>query len=39
MRFIDLLVLLGARRSWIRGRLAYRMLQSIAVLKRVPSRR
>jgi hypothetical protein len=40
MRLVDLLVRLGARRSRMRSRLlAYRVLQSIAAVERVPTRR
>jgi hypothetical protein len=39
MRLLDLLVFLGARGSWARSRLAYRLLQSIVVAERVPKRR
>jgi hypothetical protein len=39
MRLLDLLVFLGARGSRVRGRLAYRVLQSIVVAERAPRRR
>jgi hypothetical protein len=40
MRFVDLIVRLGARRSKARSRLlAYRVLQSIMVAERAPTRR
>jgi len=38
MRVLDLLVLLGARGPWARGRLAYLVLQSIVVEERAPTR-
>jgi hypothetical protein len=34
MRLIDLLARLGARPSWARSRLAYRVLQTIVVAER-----
>jgi hypothetical protein len=40
MRVLDFLVRLGARRSRARSRLlAYRVLQSIVVVERAPTRR
>jgi hypothetical protein len=40
MRFVDLIVRLGARRSKARSRLlVYRVLQSITVAERAPTRR
>jgi hypothetical protein len=39
MRLLDLLVFLGARRSWARGVLAYRVLQTVVVAERAPVRR
>jgi hypothetical protein len=39
MRLVDLLLRLGAPASWARSRLAYRVLQSIVVAERAPSRR
>jgi hypothetical protein len=40
MRLVDFLVRLGARRSRVRSRLlAYRVLQAIVVVERVPTRR
>jgi hypothetical protein len=38
MRLLDLLVRLGASRSWARGVLAYRVLQTIVVAERAPVR-
>jgi hypothetical protein len=38
MRFLDLLVHLGARGPWARGRLAYLVLQSVVVKERAPAR-
>jgi hypothetical protein len=39
MRFLDLLFSRGARSSWTRSRLAYRLLWSIVVAERVGARR
>jgi len=39
MRVLDLLVHLGARGPWARGRLAYLVLQSIVGAERNPTRR
>jgi hypothetical protein len=39
MRLLDLLYFLGARGSWARGRLAYRLLWSIVVSNRSATRR
>jgi hypothetical protein len=39
MRFLDLLVHLGARGPWARERLAYLVLQAIVVEERAPTRR
>jgi hypothetical protein len=39
MRLLDLLFYLGARGSWARSRLAYRLLWSIVVAERAPTRR
>jgi hypothetical protein len=39
MRLLDLLFHLGARGSWARSRLAYRLLWSIVVAERAVTRR
>jgi hypothetical protein len=39
MRLLDLLFFLGARGSWARGRLAYRLLWSIVFADRPATRR